>query len=101
MIAAYSPQARGRSEHAFGTHQGRLPKKLALQRITTMDAANRYLIGTEVYCLAHNTEFMQPATEEGSAFIPWVGANLDDILCEQKRRFSSRYTSSIPWGRNI
>ena len=84
MIAAYSPQARGRSERAFGTHQGRLPKELALQRITTMDAANRYL--AEVYRPAYNTEFMQPATEEGSAFIPWVGANLDDILCEQYAR---------------
>ena len=26
MIAAYSPEARGRSERAFGTHQERLPK---------------------------------------------------------------------------
>ena len=30
MIAAYSPEARGRSERAFGTHQGRLPQELAL-----------------------------------------------------------------------
>ncbi len=29
MIAAYSPEARGRSERAFGTHQGRLPQELA------------------------------------------------------------------------
>lgn len=29
MIAAYSPEARGRSERAFGTHQGRLPNELA------------------------------------------------------------------------
>ena len=27
MIAAYSPEARGRSERAFGTHQGRLPQE--------------------------------------------------------------------------
>ena len=31
MIAAYSPEARGRSERAFGTHQGRLPQELALR----------------------------------------------------------------------
>jgi len=30
MIAAYSPEARGRSERAFGTHQGRLPNELTL-----------------------------------------------------------------------
>ncbi len=84
MIAAYSPQARGRSERPFSTHQGRLPKELALQEITTMDAANRYL--AEVYRQAFNAEFMQPASEEGFAFVPWVGSNLDDILCEQQHR---------------
>jgi transposase len=84
MIAAYSPQARGRSERAFSTHQGRLPKELALYGITTMDAANRYL--SEVYRPAFNAEFMQPAAEEGSAFVPWGGISLDDILCEQYDR---------------
>ena len=29
MIPAYSPEARGRCERAFGTHQGRLPNELA------------------------------------------------------------------------
>ncbi len=31
LIPAYSPEARGRSERAFQTHQGRLPKELAAQ----------------------------------------------------------------------
>ncbi len=84
MIAAYSPEARGRSERAFGTHQGRLPQELALAGITTMAAANRYL--AEVYLPAFNAEFMQPAREEGSAFVPWIGRNLADILCEQFER---------------
>ena len=43
MIAAYSPEARGRSERMFRTHQDRLPKELAKHGITTMDAANQYL----------------------------------------------------------
>lgn len=30
MIAAYSPEARGRSERMFRTHQDRLPRELAL-----------------------------------------------------------------------
>ncbi|MEA3280076.1 MAG: ISNCY family transposase [Thermodesulfobacteriota bacterium] len=84
MIAAYSPQARGRSERAFLTHQDRLPKELAAYGITTMDAANQYL--AEVYQSAFNAEFIQPAAEKGSAFVPRVGANLDDILCEQYER---------------
>lgn len=84
MIAAYSPEARGRSERAFGTHQGRLPQELALAAITSMAAANRYL--AEVYLPAFNTEFAQSAMAEGSAFVPWIGGSLDDILCEQFER---------------
>ena len=34
MLPAYSPEARGRSERAFETHQGRLPKELAYHGIT-------------------------------------------------------------------
>jgi hypothetical protein len=84
MIAAYSPEARGRSERTFGTHQERLPKELALHGIVTMEAANRYLV--KEYLPAFNAEFMQPAAEQGTAFIKWIGANLDDILCEQYER---------------
>lgn len=84
MIPAYSPEARGRSERAFGTHQDRLPKELALHGITEMDEANRYL--QQVYRQEFNREFMQPAAEEGSAFVPWMGASLDDILCEKYER---------------
>ena len=84
MIPAYSPEARGRSERAFGTHQGRLPNELAAAGITDMETANRYL--QEVYLPAFNAEFAQPAPEEGSAFVAWIGSNLDDILCEQYER---------------
>jgi transposase len=84
MTPAYSPEARGRSERAFGTHQNRLVKELALHGITDMDAANRYL--AQVYLPAFNAEFTQPAPEYGSAFVPWIGENLDDILCEQDER---------------
>src|SRR6202047_1712026 len=43
QILARSPQARGRSERAFGTIQGRLPQELRHHGITDYDAANRYL----------------------------------------------------------
>ena len=84
MIAAYSPEARGRCERMFRTHQERLPKELALAGITDMEAANRYL--RDIYLPAFNEEFMQPAMEEGSAFVPYIGQDLDDILCEQHER---------------
>lgn len=85
MIAAYSPQARGRSESMFRTHQERLPKELALADISDMAAANQYL--KEVYLPAFNAEFMQRAVVvEGSAFVPWIGGQLEDFLCERHER---------------
>jgi len=84
MIAAYSPEARGRSERMFSTHQERLTKELALAGITDMDSANHYI--KQVYLPAFNQEFMQPAMEVGSAFIPYMGRDLSDILCEQHER---------------
>ena len=88
MIAAYSPEARGRSERAFGTHQERLPKELALAKITDMGAANRYL--ERRYRRAFNAEFALPPTEPGSAYVPWIGGNLQDFLCEQFERTVGR-----------
>ena len=84
MIPAYSPEARGRSERMFRTHQDRLPRELALAGITDMASANRYL--TESYRPAFNSEFMQPAMEDGSAFVTWIGGPLEDILCERFER---------------
>lgn len=84
MIAAYSPQARGRSERAFGTHQERLPKELAKAGITDMAGANRYL--DQHYRHAHNREFAVRAAEPSSAFVAFIGANLGDILCERFER---------------
>lgn len=88
MIPAYSPEARGRSERVFQTHQDRLVKELALHNITTMEAANRYI--REVYLPAYNAEFTQLSATSGSAFIPWIGGNLDDILCERYSRTVGR-----------
>ena len=83
-IAAYSPQARGRSERAFQTHQGRLPQELARAGITDIQAANRYL--EEVYRPGHNREFGVASRCEGTAYVPFISGNLPDILCEQHER---------------
>ena len=88
MISAYSPEARGRCERMFGTHQGRLPKELAARGIDTMAAANRYL--SERYRAAFNAEFSVPAAEPGSAFVPFIGPGLADILCEHHERTVNR-----------
>lgn len=88
MIPAYSPEARGRSERAFSTHQDRLVKELAFFGITEMAAANRYL--RERYLPAFNSEFMEPAPEQGSGFVPLLNAQINDILCEQHERTVGR-----------
>jgi transposase len=84
MIPAYSPEARGRSERMFRTHQDRLPKELAANNITTIDAANCYL--KKIYQPAFNKEFQQEPSEEGLAFVPWIGTHIEDTLCEHFER---------------
>ena len=83
-IAAYSPQARGRSERAFATLQDRLPKELALAGITTLAAANRFI--AEVYLPAHNARFAVVAEQPGSAFVADAGGAHHDILCVHEER---------------
>jgi len=61
LIPAYSPEARGRSERMFRTHQGHLPKELALTGITTMAEANVYLESS--YRPAFKADFAHPARE--------------------------------------
>ena len=84
LIPAYSPEARGRSERAFRTLQDRLPQELALAGITEMAVANRYL--TERFLSQYNNRCMVRATEPGTAFIPWVGTTLAEILCVHEAR---------------
>src|SRR5690242_18645967 len=83
-IAAYSPEARGRSERAFRTLQDRLPKELKLARIETIEAANRWI--AETYLAQHNARFAVAPAEAGSAFVPDRGAQVSEVLCLQEER---------------
>jgi transposase len=83
-IAAYSPQARGRSERAFGTLQDRLPKELALAGIATVEAANRWL--AEVYIDDYNSAFAVTPEQEGSGFVADRAGLWREILCVQEER---------------
>lgn len=95
-IAAYSPQARGRSERVFGTLQDRLPKELALAGITTVAAANRWL--REVYIPEHNKRFAIAAEQEGSAFVPDAAGAWREILCIQEERRVGN-DNTVKWRR--
>jgi len=83
-IAAYSPEARGRSERAFGTLQDRLVKELALAGITTVEAANRFI--RDVYLPEHNTCFALAPEQPESAFVADRAGAHRDILCVQEER---------------
>jgi len=61
IIAASSPQAKGRVERNHGTHQDRLIKKLRRKKIASYEAANEYLQKT--YLPEHNRRFAQPAAK--------------------------------------
>jgi len=61
IIAASSPQAKGRVERNHGTHQDRLIKKLRLRGIGNYDEANGFL--QEDYIAEHNRRFSHPAAE--------------------------------------
>jgi transposase len=84
MIAAYSPQARGRSERSFGTWQGRLPQELRLAGITQVEEANRFL--RERYINEFNARFTIPAKERGTAFRRTGRADLEWIFSVQTER---------------
>ena len=88
MIAAYSPQARGRCERNFGTWQGRLPQELRLAGIGSMEAANHFL--RERYIAEFNSKFAVPAKERGTAFRKAHRSDLDWIFSIQTERVVAR-----------
>jgi transposase len=96
-IAAYSPQARGRSERAFGTLQDRLPKELALAGITTLEAANCWI--AETYIGEYNAAFAVAPEQEGSGFVADRAELWREILCVQEDRIVGN-DNTIKW-RNL
>ena len=61
IIAASTPQAKGRVERGHGVHQDRLIKKLRRKGIASYEAANQYL--QETYLAEHNRRFERAAAE--------------------------------------
>jgi transposase len=88
MIAAYSPQARGRMERSYGAWQGRLPQELRLAGLTSWEEANRFL--RERYIGEFNAKFTTPAAEKGSAFRRCSRRDLDWVFSIQTERVVSK-----------
>src|SRR5215472_4885041 len=84
QILARSPQARGRSERAFGTIQGRLPQELRLNRVTDYAAANHYL--EQVFIPDFNRRFTIKPAQKESAFVKLPGVELELVLSAREER---------------
>ena len=84
QILAYSPQARGRSERTFQTIQGRLPQELRAAGITTYAGANTYL--TQTFIADFNRRFTVRPAQDGSAFVPMVGVDVDLLFSVHHER---------------
>ena len=93
-IAAYSPEARGRSERMFGTLQDRLIKELALAGITDMAAANAWI--RDDFLPRHNARFMTPPALPDSAFSRVEASRLTEALCLEDERTVGR-DNTIAW----
>ena len=88
IIAAGSPQAKGRVERAHGTHQDRLVKKLRLAGIASYDDANRYVETS--YLADHNRRFQRDAASQADFHrrLP-SRAELDAVFCLEQERVLS------------
>src|SRR6266550_5404989 len=89
IIAASSPQAKGRVERNHGIHQDRLIKKLRRKGIGSYEAANQYL--EKEYLLQHNRRFARPAAKpEDYHGRKWRGRELHQIFrLETERRIAN------------
>ena len=85
VIAAHSPQAKGRVERSFDTHQDRLVKELRLARISDQESATRFLQAR--YFPAHNARFAVEPANPTDAHRPLLSTqDLAAILSVQTTR---------------
>lgn len=104
VIPANSPQAKGRVERGFGTHQDRLVKELRLAGISTMEAANKFL--REIYIPDHNARCAVDPANRTDAHRPLLQSHrLEEILSLRTERtvfndftvrFQNRFFQVLP-----
>lgn len=88
LIAAHSPQAKGRIERLWGTLQDRLVSELRLAGVTSLEDANAYLAG---FVARFNRTFATAAELGDSAYRPRIlEAAADRALCFKHKRVVSK-----------
>jgi len=84
LIPSYSPRGRGRVERLFGTLQDRLVKELGLEKVCSLEGANRFL---QDFLPRFNTGFAQLPAGPESAYLPLPGnLKLDELFCFKHSR---------------
>ena len=85
IIAASSPQAKGRVERGNGTHQDRLIKKMGRKKIRTHEAANDFL--QQQYLDDHNARFaLEPASSQDYHRKAPSARELEQVFCLETER---------------
>jgi hypothetical protein len=85
IIAANSPQAKGRVERSNSTHQDRLIKKMGRKKIRTHAVANQFL--QQEYLADHNARFAcEPAEPQDYHRKAPKDRDLDQVFCLETER---------------
>ncbi len=82
---ANSPQAKGRVERCNRTLQDRLIKEMRLEKISSIEVANNFLL-TSHFIEKHNKKFSVEPTQLGNAHKSIDGYDLNDVFCIREKR---------------
>lgn len=84
MFPASTPQAKGRIERLWETLQSRLVTEFRINKITTIQSANQFLID---YIKKYNSQFSIQSEDKNSVFLKLPKRyNLDELLCVRFER---------------
>jgi hypothetical protein len=84
IIAAHSPQAKGRVERSNAVYQDRLVKELRLEQVSDIPAGNELLYSGFIDGL--NSKFAVSPRKQGDYHRPVEGYDLEQILSIQEQR---------------
>jgi transposase len=99
IIYADSPQAKGRVERSFKTHQDRFIKEMRLKNISTIKEANKF--AKNYYFPKHNRKFALMAKDRADLHTPVPkGLDLNRIFCIKnkaalKKDFTIQYNKKF------
>lgn len=99
VIHANSPQAKGRVERSFNTHQDRLIKEMRLKGISTVKEANKFLHCH--YIPKHNRKFAIPAKNKTNLHRP-IPKDIDlDRVFSIKAKATVRNDLTIRYNKKL